>query len=97
MHGVIRLAIQAGLGEPARRDLLFAWLPNTYRGAIPVMSRPTDQLMIDVQHLLKLPHNGAPALVVWLENAERLTDYMPGVPAQFAAVRRVLQSGGTIR
>lgn len=40
-----------------------------------------------------LEHVEQRALTVWLENAERLTDYLPGVAPRFAAYRRSLAPG----
>lgn len=89
LNGIINLAIESGLSDPGRRDLLMSWLPARTVGQLPILHRPTDQLRSDV-HSLKgwTNEHGVPWLTVWLENAERLTDYRVGVPARFAAYRR---------
>ena len=90
---VYATAIQAGLADPSRRDLLLAWLPTGLTTGLPVRPSPADQLRSDLQALLQheLTYR-TPALTTWLENAERLTDYLPGVPSVFAAMRRTLNA-----
>ena len=90
---VYATAIQAGLADPSRRDLLLAWLPTGLTTELKQVSTPAHQLRADLQALLQheLTYR-TPALTTWLENAERLTDYLPGVPSVFAAMRRTLNA-----
>lgn len=101
---VVRLAVaecpalqeRDRLADRDRRSLLLAWLPDTVRHALPYHSSPADQLRSDVQTLAEWSdENGAPPLIVWLENAERLTDYLP-VSKQFAAWRRTIIGRGGV-
>ncbi|MEZ4463428.1 MAG: hypothetical protein R3F43_02650 [bacterium] len=89
LEQVYKTAIQVGLADVDRRDLLLAWLPADLTTTLKRHGSPADQLRSDLQRLLA--HELAthvPALTTWLENAERLTDYLPGVPSIFAAMRR---------
>ena len=89
---IYETAIKAGLADPSRRDLLLAWLPEKVRLDLPSRTSPGDQLRSDLEVLTQKEQTfGVPALTVWLENAERLTDYLPGVPSVFAAARRKVQ------
>lgn len=86
-----RTAIQARLADPSRRSLLLAWLPHALTASLPRMGDPASQLRSDLYELLQFEtQHRQPALSIWLENAERLTEIHPGVPAVFAAARRRL-------
>lgn len=87
---IFETALDAGLADPQRRSLLLAWIPKAVVGGLSTLSRPADQLMSDLEALLRLEQQRVPALSIWLENAERLTDYLPGIPGVFAAMRRKL-------
>ncbi len=94
LNGIITLAIESGLADPGRRDLLLAWLPPRVTSQLPRMSRPTDQIRSDVGQLAQWNNaEGVPQLTIWLDNAARLTDYLPGVAARFSAYRRSLAPG----
>lgn len=88
---VYQTALDAGLADPGRRDLLLAWLPASVVGALALRPTPAEQLRADLTTLLQLElQDHQPALSTWLENAERLTDYRVGVPSIFAGLRRKL-------
>ena len=82
------LALNAGLSEPSRRSLLLAWLPRGVVANLARHSSPADQLRADLMALNQTPlEDGRPAIVVWLENAERLVNYLPNVPNQMRTLR----------
>lgn len=87
----MQLALESGLADPGRRDLLLAWLPRPLVGNLKVLARPADQILSDVTSLLGWGGGGTPPLVTWLENAARLTDYLPGVAARFLEWKRRLE------
>lgn len=87
LNACFDLAVKAGLSDPQRRSLLLAWLPARAVAALPAMASPADQVRSDLQALNTLSlADGRPAIVVWLENAERLVSYLPGVPEQLRAL-----------
>ena len=90
LERIWQTALDAGLSDPQRRGLLLAWIPKSVVAQLARTSVPSDQLRSDLDALLGLEHSGVPALSLWLENAERLTDYLPGIPGIFAAMRRKL-------
>jgi tetratricopeptide (TPR) repeat protein len=69
LNAFVHRAIENGLGDSSRRDLLLFGLPQHVRASLPVKERPADQLRSDVHHLAALP--GAP-LRIWLENATQI-------------------------
>lgn len=83
------LAVNAGLSDPQRRSLLLAWLPAGVIASLETKPSPADQLRSDL-HILNTRRLSPdqPAIVVWLENAERLVSYLPGVPEKLRALRR---------
>ena len=73
-------AIEAGLWEEARRSLLLARIGSGRISNLPYRSSPADQTRSDIIELHRTGDLG-----VWLINASRLTNYLPGVGVQFAA------------
>lgn len=69
LNDFIALAIQHGLTEPRRRELLLNGLPPAVRAALPRQQRPDDQLRSDVIELAQRTGDG---LTIWLENASQL-------------------------
>ena len=91
VNAIVQLALESGLADPGRRDLLLAWLPRPLVGNLKVFARPADQILSDVTSLLQWGGDGTPPLVTWLESAARLTDYLPGVAARFLEWKRRLE------
>lgn len=87
------LALQSDLADPHRRSLLLAWLPSTTIAQIPIHTTPAEQLYSDLYALntLTLP-DGSPALAVWLDNAARLVEYLPGLAARLHTFRDRLRA-----
>lgn len=89
LNNCVNLALDNGLTDPSRRSLLLAWLPSAVIAHLPGHASPADQLRSDLLTLngFKLA-DGRPAIVVWLENAERLVSYMPGLPEKLRKFRQ---------
>ena len=95
LEAVYDLALEMGLSDPSRRSLLLAWLPRALVADLPRDSKPSGQLQSDLVALnCVLPAEGEEApLALWLNNAERLTSYLPR-GKQFAEMRtRVARAG----
>lgn len=75
MEDVVSAAISDGLmGEGSRRRLLHG-LPMGFVYSLPTVSRPIDQLRLDLMELGRTPRLrglAEPPLVVWLRNAARI-------------------------
>lgn len=67
---IVKMAMEADLTDPSRRDLLLADTPRQIRAALPRFSRPSDQLWSDIVMLRRLGYLG-----VWAENAAVLSLY----------------------
>ncbi|MFJ4778058.1 trypsin-like peptidase domain-containing protein [Streptomyces sp. NPDC088762] len=77
---VVRLrdtAVEAGLTDPALRNLLFAGILPKYRGSLPLLAAPGQQVHSDLNEMNRVERliDGTVPLAVWLRNAaDQLTD-----------------------
>lgn len=94
---VYNAALEADLADPNRRDMLMEWIPKPVVGSLQRYPRPADQIRSDMRTLASFPDDrGMPYLVVWLENAAKLT--RPRLAARiFDAARSALEAKSTIR
>lgn len=77
---VYDLALELGLSDPSRRSLLLAWIDTAIVANLPRHAAPAAQLNSDLQALNAIPPSSPTAdapLVTWLQNAHRLTRYLP--------------------
>lgn len=96
LEDVVRAALQAGLVGSELRQLLLAGLPPGFVYSLPTVSRPIDQLRFDLMELQRTPRLiglDRPPLMIWLDNAIRLSG--PRVEAnEFRRLRDGLFGGG---
>lgn len=70
-------AVEAGLSDPALRSLLFAGILPKYRGSLPILAAPGQQVQSDLNEMNRVERliDGTVPLAVWLRNAsDQLTD-----------------------
>ncbi|MBT2447448.1 trypsin-like peptidase domain-containing protein [Streptomyces sp. ISL-43] len=70
-------AVEAGLTDPALRSLLFAGILPKYRGSLPLLAAPGQQVHSDLNEMNRVERliDGTVPLAVWLRNAaDQLTD-----------------------
>ncbi|MFD9302534.1 trypsin-like peptidase domain-containing protein [Streptomyces sp. NPDC060048] len=70
-------AVEAGLTDPALRSLLFAGILPKYRGSLPLLAAPGQQIHSDLNEMNRVERliDGTVPLAVWLRNAaDQLTD-----------------------
>ncbi|MFE5805768.1 trypsin-like peptidase domain-containing protein [Streptomyces sp. NPDC056491] len=70
-------AVETELADPARRSLLFAGILPKYRGSLPVLAAPGQQIHSDLNemNLVERLIDGTVPLAIWLRNAtDQLTD-----------------------
>lgn len=70
-------AVEAGLTDPALRSLLFAGILPKYRGSLPLLAAPGQQVHSDLNGMNRVERliDGTVPLAVWLRNAaDQLTD-----------------------
>lgn len=70
-------AVEAGLTDPALRSLLFAGILPRYRGSLPLLAAPGQQVHSDLNEMNRVERliDGTVPLAVWLRNAaDQLTD-----------------------
>lgn len=91
IENIYRTALDAGLASPQRRSLLLAWIPQSATANLPMRASPGEQLRSDLNELNTLESKGIEALSVWLSNAARLTDYLPGPPQTFTSLRETIE------
>ncbi|MFE4258796.1 trypsin-like peptidase domain-containing protein [Streptomyces sp. NPDC056883] len=70
-------AVETGLSDPALRNLLFAGILPKYRGSLPILAAPGQQVQSDLNEMNRVERliDGTVPLAVWLRNAtDQLTD-----------------------
>nr|WSX47928.1 serine protease [Streptomyces sp. NBC_00974] len=70
-------AVEAGLTDPALRSLLFAGILPKYRGSLPLLPAPGQQVHSDLNEMNRVERliDGTVPLAVWLRNAaDQLTE-----------------------
>ncbi|MGW6688038.1 trypsin-like peptidase domain-containing protein [Streptomyces sp. NPDC054961] len=70
-------AVEAGLTDPALRSLLFAGILPKYRGSLPLLAAPGQQIHSDLNEMNRVERliDGTVPLALWLRNAsDQLTD-----------------------
>ncbi|MFJ7587891.1 trypsin-like peptidase domain-containing protein [Streptomyces sp. NPDC097617] len=70
-------AVETELSDPARRNLLFAGILPKYRGSLPVLAAPGQQIHSDLNEMNRVERliDGTVPLAIWLRNAaDQLTD-----------------------
>ncbi|MCM1966379.1 MULTISPECIES: trypsin-like peptidase domain-containing protein [unclassified Streptomyces] len=70
-------AVETGLSDPALRNLLFAGILPKYRGTLPILAAPGQQVQSDLNEMNRVERliDGTVPLAVWLRNAtDQLTD-----------------------
>lgn len=70
-------AVETGLSDPALRNLLFAGILPKYRGTLPILAAPGQQVQSDLNEMNRVERliDGTVPLSVWLRNAaDQLTD-----------------------
>lgn len=70
-------AVETGLSDPALRSLLFAGILPKYRGSLPILAAPGQQVQSDLNEMNRVERliDGSVPLAIWLRNAaDQLTD-----------------------
>ncbi|MET9466658.1 trypsin-like peptidase domain-containing protein [Streptomyces sp. NPDC006544] len=70
-------AVEAGLTDPSLRSLLFAGILPKYRGSLPLLAAPGQQVHSDLNEMNRVERliDGTVPLALWLRNAaDQLTD-----------------------
>ncbi|WP_327265595.1 serine protease [Streptomyces sp. NBC_01232] len=70
-------AVETELADPGRRSLLFAGILPKYRGSLPVLAAPGQQIHSDLNEMNRVERliDGTVPLAIWLRNAtDQLTD-----------------------
>ncbi|MFJ3518484.1 MULTISPECIES: trypsin-like peptidase domain-containing protein [unclassified Streptomyces] len=70
-------AVETELADPGRRSLLFAGILPKYRGSLPILAAPGQQIHSDLNEMNRVERliDGTVPLAIWLRNAtDQLTD-----------------------